>query len=67
MDHSLRGYIGRQPTPVLQTLLQNYTQETLLPDYCYAIPLIVEALTARGVDIPLEIWNRIAEYENRSE
>lgn len=63
MDHSVRGYLGRQPTKVLETLLHLYLQDGQWEDYFYTIPMIVEVLTQRGFSIPQQIYDRIAEIE----
>ena len=66
MDHSIRGYLGRQPTQMLQMLLQQYLQKGM-EGYYYTVPIIVDSLTQRGIDIPQEIYDRIAEIEKLSE
>ena len=63
MDHSLRGYIGRQPTKVLERLLHLYLQDGQWENYFYLIPMIVEVLTQRGFSIPQQISDRITEIE----
>ena len=63
MDHSVRGYLGRQPTKVLERLLHLYLQDGQWEDYFYTIPMIVEVLTQRGFSIPQQIYDRIAEIE----
>ena len=64
MDHSLRGYINRQPTETLEILLQHYLQDSMLKDYFYIVPMLVESLTQRGFDIPQQVYDRIAEIES---
>ena len=61
MDHSVRGYISRQSTEVLQSVLRHHLKEGVWQSYFYTVPMIVEVLTERGVDIPREIYDRIAE------
>lgn len=62
MDHSVRGYLSRQPTQILQMLLQQYLQRGM-EGYYNAIPIIAEILTQRGIGIPQEIHTRIAEIQ----
>ena len=67
MDHSIRGYLGRQPTQILQSILQHYLEDGVWQNYFYAVPMIVEVLTERGIDIPQEIYDRITEIQMMSE
>ena len=64
MDLSIQGYLGRQPTKKLETMLLLYLQDGMWEDYFYVIPMIVEVLTQRGFDISQQIYDRIAEIEN---
>ena len=63
MDYSIRGYLGRQPTKTLETMLHHYLQDGMWEDYFYIIPMILEVLTQRGFDLPQQIYDRIAEIE----
>ena len=63
MDYSVRGYLGRQSTKTLETLLHLHLQDGLWEDYFYTIPMIVEVLTQRGFSIPQQVYDRIAEIE----
>lgn len=65
MDHSVQGYLSRQPTQVLQVLLRDYSSADNLENYFRVIPIIMEILTARNAPIPQEIQTRIAEYQNK--
>lgn len=67
MDHSVRGYLGRQPTELLQSVLQHHLEDGVWQSYFCTVPLIIEILTERGIDIPQEIYDRIAEIEKLSE
>ena len=63
MDHSIRGYLGRQPTEILQSVLQHHLKDGGGQRYFYTVPMIIEVLKERDIDIPQEIYNRIAEIE----
>ena len=63
MDHSVRGYLSRQPTEVLQHLLHHYLQDGVWQDYFRTVPIIIEILKQRGINISQEICGRIAEIE----
>lgn len=67
MDLSLGGYLSRQSTQTLQQLLEQYLTDGMWEGYFYAVPTIVEILTARGVSIPQEIQDRIAEIQGLNE
>ena len=62
MDHSVRGYLSRQSTQILQTLLQQYLQKGM-EGYLNTIPILIEILTQRGVDIPQSVHDRILEIQ----
>lgn len=62
MDHSVRGYLSRQSTQILQTLLQQYLQKGM-EGYLNTIPILIEILTQRGVDIPPSVYDRILEIQ----
>lgn len=66
MDRSVRGYLGRQPTQILQLLLDQYLIDGMWERYFYAVPIIVEILTQRGIQIPQQIHDRIVEIEELS-
>ena len=63
MDHSIRGYLGRQPTQILQGALQYHLQEGVWQSYYYTVPMIIEILNQRGVLVPQEVYDRMAEIE----
>ena len=63
MDHSIRGYLGRQPTEVLQNILRHHLEDGVWQSYFYTVPMIIDALKERNVEIPQEIYDRIAEIE----
>lgn len=63
MDHSIRGYLGRQPTEILQSVLQHHLTDGVWQSYFYTVPMIIEVLKERDIAIPQEIYNRIAEIE----
>ena len=63
MDHSIRGYLGRQPTEILQNVLQYHLQDGVWQSYFYTVPMIIEILKERDIDIPQEIYDRIAQIE----
>ena len=67
MDHSVRGYLGRQPTEILQSILLHYLEDGVWQSYFYTVPMIIETLTERGIDIPQAIYDRITEIEKTSE
>ena len=62
MDHSVRGYLSRQSTQILQTLLQQYLQKGM-EGYYNTIPIIVEILRHRSIDIPRSVYDRILEIQ----
>lgn len=66
MDHSVRGYLSRQSTQILQTLLQQYLQKGM-EGYLNTIPILIEILTQRGVDIPQSVYDRILEIQSFQE
>lgn len=63
MDHSIQGNLGRQPTETLQNILQYHLQDGVWQSYFYTVPMIIEILRQRDIDIPQEIFDRIAEIE----
>ena len=63
MDHSVREYLGRQPTKILQSVLQHHLKDGVWQSYFYTIPIIIEILMQRNVEIPQEIYDRIVEIE----
>ena len=63
MDHSVQGYLSRQPSKTLETLLYQYLEDGMWKDYFYIVPTIVEILTQRGLNLPQQIYDRIAEIE----
>ena len=63
MDISVRGYLNRQPTEVLQSILQFHLQDGVWQDFFYTVPIILDVLEQRNVDISQEIYARIAEIE----
>ena len=63
MDHSVRGYLGRQPTKILQSVLQHHLKDGVWQSYFYTVPIIIEILMQRNVEIPQEIYDRIVEIE----
>ena len=63
MDHSIRGYLGRQPTEILQGVLEHHLKDGVWQSYFYTVPMIIEVLKERDIEIPQEIYNRIAEIE----
>ena len=67
MDFSLREYLGRRPTQFLQQLLEQFLTDDMWEGYFYAVPIIVEILTQRGIQIPQETYDRIAEIKAQSE
>ena len=66
MDHSVRGYLSRQSTQILQTLLHQYLQKGM-EGYLNTIPILIEILTQRGVDIPQSVYDRILEIQSSQE
>ena len=63
MDYSIQGYLGRQTTAVLESLLHLYLQDGMWEGYFRVVPIIVEILTQRGYVISQQIYDRIAEIE----
>lgn len=63
MDHSIRGYLSRQSTVILQSVLQRHLQDGMWQSYFYTVPMIIEILIERGIYISPEIYDRIAEIE----
>lgn len=59
MDLSIYGYLNRMSTEKLLDALFLYSQPTMLKDYGYAVKMMIEILTKRGVEIPREILDRI--------
>lgn len=63
MDHSIQGYLNRQPTKILQSVLQHHLKDGVWQSYFYTVPMIIEILKQRDIDIPRQIYDRIAEIE----
>ena len=55
MDHSIQAYLNRQPTKILQSVLQHHLQDGVWQSYFYTVPMIIEILKQRNVDIPRQI------------